>query len=288
MRNVDYLPPSGQNVITAPPGPTDVQFLDKDLGIFRVSWILSPVGDIESFIPCHLVGQNEQRAVPTRNLKLQSTHSMGAGMRMGKVANGIFLRKKMEFKALMTIIPAAPNNKRRYHVETLDPKQIKKLFRTNLSIDKGVGPPLEIFIQPSEATARYAWKDDGPARTTIGQLLGLDKDDPNEAGIEQQELPGFQIANKERELKGHSQAVAAEALTPFADNTQGTVATTLDAQGIKLKGNMVSSAIAIGKGAVIELHEFPGQAKPTSRMALMPESVRQLVSGILPLGKAEK
>ena len=295
FRNVDYLAPhlAGEDLIKTSPGPTRVTFVDRDQGIFRLEWMTSPYGTVDSFIPCHLVGElaSNTPKVIMRDLSRQEDEPVGAGTRIEGGSNGIYLRDSLQYKIMVTIVPAAPNNKRQFHIESLTADDISDVFRTEFGITDGIGPPLEVFIPPGENTARFSWRDDATAPGTIANLLGLNSDDPNESGIpEGEELEGFGLINQDRELTGHAKAVAAEMLAPFADNLMGRVATTVPKDGLKLVGNMSGATLQVGaapSAKVNAVHEFPGQQKPISRLALMPESVRKVVLGIVPFGKGD-
>jgi hypothetical protein len=205
--------------------------------------------------------------------------------------NGIFLRDTMEMRVLVTIVPAAPNNKRQFHRLTVKGDEIKNLFRTEFGISSGKGPTLEVFIPPSEATARFGWDVDAEATTTVSRLLGLRDPDPNTAGIDGTDLPGYVVANQRNELKGHSHAVAAEMLAPFVDSLMGRVGSVVPKGGLQLKGNMAGAVLQVGaspSAKVSAVLEFPGQQKPISRLALMPEATRHIVLGIVPFGKGDK
>lgn len=298
FRNVDYLAkhvgagtlsnPQGQKLIKTHPGPARVSFIDKDIGVFRLDWILSPYGDVESFVPCHLVEESDEStpAVINRDFALQDTKAMGAGMKIDSGTNGIFLRNRMRYKVMLTIVPATPNNANIYHFYDIKPADVRGLFSSNLKIQNGRGPTLEVIVPPGEATARFAWDDDKRARETIETLLGLDVDNPNDGGVTGNEMPGFVHINEKSHLDDHAISVAAEALVPFADSRQGTVATQAPKGGnLELKGNMSAVTVRISgsPGAKVDvLWQFPGQQKSISRLALMPESVRQIVGGVLP------
>jgi len=96
------------------------------------------------------------------------------------------------------------------------------------------------------------------------------------------------LTNGEREIKPHAVSLAAELLANFADNVQGQVVTRMPDTGVKLVGNMSGATIRVGSapsGKVDAVHSFPGQQRQISRLAVMPESVRQLVLGIVPFDK---
>ena len=289
------LPQGEQSVTKKDPGPHALTIVDADQGIFRIDAMASPYGDIDSIVPSHVVDIQNNVTVPSRNLTDQDDKPMGCGMRLVHGVNECLLAPTTEYKFMVTIVPGAPNNKNQFHVEEVEADSIKDLFRHEFRIQDGVGPELDVFISPAEATARFAWQKDDLARKTIGELLGLNSDDPNDAGITEQELDGFLCVNQQVELYGHSRSVAAEMLAAYADNVQGSVSTIVppgwaqpDSGGMKLKGNMSGSTLQVAaapSAKVSVTHEFPGQQKPISRLALMPESVRHLVLGIVPFGK---
>lgn len=287
-RNVDCLKASddGARIIDTTPGAADIAFRDKDLGIFQVVPLLRQSGTDAEIIPCHVVTESGEGTprVPVRDLGKQDNDPIAPGARVEGGANGVLLRSTMRLKAMFTIIPSAPNNAKQFHREEVTAEDVGKLYSREYGIRSGTGPDLEIFVPPGECTARFAWSDDEDAKRTIGELLGLDTDDPAEAGIEGPELPGFEFTNGEREVKGYARAVAAEALATFADNIQGRVSTIVPNSGLRLAGNMSSVSIVVGSAPsakVSAVHEFPGQQRPISRFAMLPNSTRLWTLGIV-------
>lgn len=134
------------------------------------------------------------------------------------------------------------------------------------------GPDLHVFVPPNEADARFGWQDDTAAAGTVSQLLGLNSEDPNEAGIDSQDLPGFVLTNGQadgnNELTAHSAAFAAEILAAYADNLQGNVATILSTNR---RGNSQNAASASGRPTATSRptpsrcrHGVAGRASPDS------------------------
>lgn len=286
-RNVDYLAPSdaGAQIIQTSPGPTAVNILDRELGVFRLEWVASPYGLTEAFVPCHLVEERDTTtaAVITRDLAQQDEKAVGAGMKVEAGTNGIFLRDTLRFAVLMTIIPSAPNNERQFHRVAVKPDQVQDLFRREFRIQDGEGPDLEVFVPPGEATARFAWTNDQQAYLTVQDLLGLVGDD--QPGIEGNELAGFTLSNEQRHLTDHAVSLAAELLVDYADNVQGQVVTRVPERGLKLVGNMAGAMVrvAVAPSAKVDaVHQFPGQQRQVSRLAVMPEAARQIILGIVP------
>jgi len=303
--NLDTIPGNGtnnDNLTENPALPLNVEMVDRDLGIFHISFQSSPYGTDAGWYPCHLefetkIGNQVPPKTHGRDLSKMDTEPVTAGAKLEGSTNGQFLAEKMEMRFILSIIPGAPNNKTRYHVETVSAADIQPLYRSQYRIQSGQGPALEVFISPGEQAARFAWQVDTPAKATMKRLLGLDSENPNSAGIPSGEpLDGFLLVNDGdqkggRHLKGHALAVAAEVISAYADALQGSVKTRLPAQNVSLVGNMSAAAIEVASYPDAEVsvtHEFPGQQAPISRMATMPEMVRQFVLGIIPFRKADK
>ena len=288
--NIDSIPTGSERLIDKQPGPARITILDHDLGVFHLEWIMTPYGLQQAFYPFKLVSDDEADAAPIGDLALQDEHPIGFGVKVAG-GSGIFAAKQSAMRTILTIVPAAPNNARQFHRVEVSASLIAQKFRGEFRIENGEGPDAHVFVPPGEADARFGWQDDTEANATLVRLLGLDSDDPNQAGIEETHLPGFVAVNAQiddlNEIAAHSQAMAAEVLASFADSIQGRVATTLTADGVTLKGNMHSVAVHVAgypSGKVAVLHEFPGQQKHISRMALLPAPVRRLLLGIVDTG----
>lgn len=281
-RNVDYLAKGAQgNILQASPGPTRVNIVDEELGIFRLDWVVSPYGTTESFIPSKLVGENGAAKSVVRNLASQDDEPMGPAMVVESGSNGIFLADKMQYKAILTVVPSAPNNAKQFHKVEVEASDIATIFQSEFHIKDGEGPDLNLFVPPGEATARFALENDATAFGTVQDLFGL----RNSEGLEGPDLPGYVLMNEERYLTGHAKSLAAESIASFADNPMGTLVTRMPDSGIKLKGGMASAAVRVapaGSAKVDAAHVFPGQQRQISRLAVMPESTRQMVLGIVP------
>lgn len=296
-RNVDYVPGDDESTIVKPPGPTRVQIVDRDIGIFRLDWLESPYGTVSSFVPCHLVGENDatKPRVPVRDLSRQDDDPIGPGMKTEGATNGIFLRDTLKYRVMITMMPCSPNDLSQFQKITKTAEDVKGVFRGEFRIQGGEGPELNVYVPPGELTARFAWgRDDADCRRTVALLFsdeGLTDSEISEDVDESQTLNGFTFHNEEEEIEGHATALAAELLAPFADALQGAVTTRVPDSGIRLRGNMGGATLQVAaspSAKVNVVHEFPGQQKPISRLALMPETTRHLILGILPYGMGDK
>jgi hypothetical protein len=287
--NVDFFTPTqqGGRTIDKTPSPAGVEIVDEELGIFRITWKLSPFGTGESIIPCLLTEEGGQPRVPQRDMALQDDQPMAAGLHIESGTNGIFLSKTLRLSVMMTIVPASPNDETQCHPVTVHASDVAGVFRTAFRIQSGSGPDLDVFVPPGEVTARFAWQDDSAAFGTLERLLGLVDASQLPPGTPPLsiELPGFLLINEERSLTNHAISVGAELLTPFADNVQGDVATALPVGGVQLRGNMSGATVRVAaypSAKVDAVHSFPGQQRKISRLALMPESARRILLGTLP------
>jgi len=291
--NLDYLVESkaGARIIDTPPGPTAVEIVDEDLGIFALRWLASPYGYVDSYVPCNIVDDGGSLTAVTRDLSKQDEKPVGVAMHVEGATYGTFLRKTMEFKAILTIVPAAPNSKLQLHRQVVEAGDIAKVFQHQFRIEGGRGPDLEVFVSPGEATARFAWKDDTEARQTLKALLGMLKDDEGtpdvdeSAGLEGPELPGYVWVNEERHLTNHAISLGAELLANFADGLQGIVTTIVPQGDLRLAGNMKGLTVRVGaapSAKVDVVHQFPGRQRQLSRFAFLPESARHILLGVVP------
>lgn len=295
FRNVDPYQDLGNSDITdQAPSQAQISILDRDLGIFRVNWFLSPYGDQASIIPSNLVQEGDTNVpkVTVRDLIEQDIEPIGAGCKIDGGTNGIFLRDSMRLDVLMSATSGAPNDKRQFFSVDVYPSEVQSIYRTEFRIKGGFGPPLEVFVSPGEVTARFAWDSDIFADLTIKRILGLigptigTTETEGEIG-----MVGFVPTNFENEIQSHSKAVAAEELEAFADSIQGRVASTVPTDGFRLVGNMSGASINVApapSGKVMAIHEFPGRQRPLSRFALMTSDARNITLGIVRLEAGDR
>lgn len=277
---------TGAKAITAAdPSPAAVSITDPDLGIFKVVWKAPPQGTVGSIVPCKLVNeQNAEGIAVSTDMSAQDDSPMGPGIRVEAGTNGLWLDPFTQLSVILTMVPSAPNNEKQFHKVTVSPSDVQSIFRREYGIENGEGPELNVFVPPGEATARFAINDADTAEDTIADVFGLNGT-AAEAGIEGPELPGYTLTNGDREIQPHAVSLAAELLANFADNVQGQMVTRIPDDGLKLVGNMAGATVRVGSapsGKVDAVHSFPGQQRQISRLAIMPESARQLLLGIVP------
>jgi hypothetical protein len=261
---------------------------------------MSPYGTdsahIPSLVTLELGGATEEDCdapviAPVRDLMHQDNYPVAAGAKIEGTTNGLFLCSKMRLKAMMTVVPMAPNNKKQFHYKDVEASEIAEIFQREYRIQGGEGPRMDIFVAPNELTARFGWADDEAAKLTFKELLGLDPDavgggggDESEPGLTAPEdmENGFVFINELKEVSDHALSYAAQVLITYADSIQGSVTTKLETP-LKLKGNVAGISISIAaapSGKIRMTHGFPGHQQVINRFAMLPESTRRLLLGI--------
>jgi len=287
FRNVDMVSPNGSAIIDRAPSPVRVDIVDKDLGIFRLEWIESPYGTVAAYVPCNLVDERGTLSTPWRDLSDQDTRPTGMGVKIEGTTTGISLSPRLTCKTMVTIVPCAPNNQRQYLRRVVKAEDISALYRKEFRIKSGRGPVLSVFVAPGELTARYAFTDEAQAATGIQRLLGLDQEETDSAGIDGEEIPGYTLTNGKSEIEDHALSYAAELFAQFADSTMGQASSSIPSRGLKLVGNIGSVGVSVQSapsGKCLAVHDFTGYQRVINRIALLPDSVRNLILGILPNG----
>jgi hypothetical protein len=280
----------GKKFIELAPSPARVQFVDEQEGVFRVDWIKQPYGLQESMIPSLVVTAADTSSLKpqTADLAKQDDELLVAGAKRQGSNNYGILKSECRFKAMVSFIPAAPNNKSKLYRVEVTPEDVTSFMNGDVKIENGDGPPLEMYVSPGELTARFAWTDDAAAQSTLsrwlelsGQQSGGGGTPAGEAEPEFNELEGFTLVNEESHLTIHAQSVAAEAYMAFADTLHGEiVADAQSAAGLKLAGNMTAASITLGQApsaSMMQRLSFPGTRRPLSRFALMGDVARQFV-----------
>jgi len=308
-KNVLHIPEdydgSKIDITSKTSGPGRIEIIDRDLGIFRVNWLRNPYGTVDSILPCTVVNDEGEHVVPTRALRDQKTKTVAPGAVTESGTNGIFLSDTMNLKTILSIVPAAPNNEGQFHEVELKPSDINERFQKELKIEGGDGPELQIFISPGESLCRLQWgttnSNDEQSKKQVQDLLGLEFDDPttNTPPIAEGKYNGLTFTNDKNEVAEVARAAAAEQFAAYADQIQGRHASSAPEKTgggagaggkspLVLRGNVSDVTLQIGafpSGKVSHVSTFPGLPKPISRFALMPDSVRRFVLGIVPLSE---
>lgn len=273
------------SIVQIEPSQAVLSILDEHLGIFRIDYKLPANGAVEAIIPCNTTNGPAGSARvggPWRDLREQDRRAMGPGFRVDGNEAGVLLRDTLEFWVMVTVIPAAPNHKTRCHSISVEPADLMLEFGSS-NYSGGEGRTLEVYVPPSQATARFAWESDSEASASLVDLLNLNSQDPGEEITfigDAERVPGYVLTNLDSELTSLARSIAAEQLLPYANAMQGNVVTTLDPEKANLTGAMSAIEVQVAphpSGAVRMIHGFPGYAAPISRFALLSKSARKVL-----------
>lgn len=122
-------------------GPADVEVLDEDNGIIRVTPRVDPWGVAAEIAPGKLDGP-----VPTMN----AGQSLAVWSRVG-------LKQEFRLAVVLSGVPDAPNNERRLHRETVRPEDAVGLLPGVANVGACRGPVWH--VSAGDETARFAWID---------------------------------------------------------------------------------------------------------------------------------
>lgn len=283
-RNLDYLYPSsaaggGAPLLETPISPAAMTWVDKEIGVFRMDWLPGVFGLEDSFVPGLTTAETGGTNVPVRNLALQDDGTIATNAKVMTVG-GPWLAPRMYAKVLFTIVPAG-RTKEQFHRIEVGSSEVNTVFKNQFGVTGGEGPDLHVFVPPGEFTARFGISDVDQATETLKRVVGLVERTEEEQNADDQ-MPGYELVNQERSLRRHATAVAAEAMSEYANGIEGSVDTIMPEAGPKIVGNMSSASLRVSSSGKIDVnHEFPGRQRRISRMGLLPESTRNLVYGIL-------
>lgn len=243
--------------------PASVQVADGDLGILSISWLNDPTGRILTVVPGRVVGPDGVR-VPLSDPR--EDRPGGAGILAAQ------LRLTRDYKATMivTVVPAAPNDDRRFYRHVVTPADVEAI--TGLTVGPAVGPVWELRVGAATETARYEWRDDQEG--AIGALVGFEPLDRAAA---------VAPVNLER-LHFVAVAAAAELYARYMDRLEGTVAVGWTPE-LRPVGNAAAITHELATdGAALTTATLPSDVAPVDLVAFLPEDVRRQVLGLVKVG----
>lgn len=169
--NVAGYPKGGAIVDDTVAAPIEVSLADHDQGIIHLEFKAGIYRVNEQFLPSQVDN------VPQGNLSAGGAIAWNSSETGGGVPA---LRANHKAIVVMTIVPGAPNSKKRLFEMRRGPNDAKKILPASLQggLGEAHGPPLDVFIGPGWETARIAWVDaDGDEIKRALGLIGSDEGD---------------------------------------------------------------------------------------------------------------
>ena len=227
--------------------PFEVEIVDNDMGIFRVSPKVDQTGLAETYV----IGSTEGGLLPTalkRNALL--------------LWNTIYMDPAFKMSVVMTAIQDVPNNTGRLHMEEVSSTAAARELKVDLG--ECTGPDVELY--QGQDTARYAW---------------IDKDgyDIRKAFFFGEEYPQRLLVNPD-EVEGLALAAATQDLVRHLDKVEGRVTGPL--KHVRPTGNLrtVTHVCALGtngRAVLTTTLTAPGEVPAPQIYSLLPEGVRRKV-----------
>ena len=228
-----------------------------------------PVGDPRESAP-NGIGSMEQ------NIHLR--YAGGSGL--GVAGPGLYDRH--EITVILTVIPGSPNDETRFHMEKVTPEEAA----VALNVDAGVladstGPPWMIRVRPQLQTARFAW--DESATTQIETMIGLTPTvnvDYRYLGGGAQNT-GTVVPINQGKLKAIAKAAAASIYAALIDRVEGGRTLPLSPD-IFPTGNLLQvDHVLSPSGEATTSVTLPPQLAPVDILAILPESIRRDIMGLI-------
>jgi len=242
--------------------PAIIDVLDEQQGVFRVNYRPDAWGDSMQMVPSLVAVRSDLRTA-ARTTVPSSDPRDGVPLVM---VGGCGLTDDHQLAAVMTATPAAPANVGRLLRVRVEANQARLVMPPRAEVRMGEcnGPPWEVRVGPGVVTARFLWRDDA-RQEIINAVLGL-----GARNVER-------LQNKE-DIEGVAKAVAAAIYTGLVDRYEGTHVTAIDpARRPVGRSGSVSHVLAVN-GEGLTFIDFPPDIKPFDFYALLPESVRRILT----------
>lgn len=234
----------------ARPSPAEVEVIDSDVGIVRITPRVDMYGVGTVIAPGHLDGPMPSADAASSTL----------------LWNQVALKESWRCSFVLTIVPDAPNNEQRLWWESVTPEEADELL-PGPSLGACNGPEWATFA--GVETARFAWIDaDGPE---IKESVWTGKVNYTKAR--------GRMVNPDT-VKGSAQAQAARVYHSLADHAQGHFKAGMNAK-LKPTGNLQTLTHGIirqgNNYTCFSELDMPPRSVDDDVYALMPDSVRQIL-----------
>jgi hypothetical protein len=249
--------------------PCDVSVVDSDQGIIRLDFKLDPYGQIADIHP----GAAEGRPgldVPYADAREE------AAARRGSMAQELRLSDAFQCSVVLSVVPGAPNDERKMHIEVVEPAEAFALLGVNQAPECN-GPTMDLRVGPHLETARIAWQDS--AEEAFDDLLGLN----NAVFGSVAGLPDLINPDRVHDL---AVAYAASMYASMVDRREGQYNGPWS-PGLLPTGSIaaVEHSIDTDGTASCKLH-LPMSVDVEDPLALLPESLRRSILGLVKINTA--
>ena len=251
--------------------PARVTVLDEDQGVIRIDYMLDLNGLYARVFPSGIVGPDgtvnslpRADARPVNGVNYLAEHAI--------------LAPSHRVAVVLTAVPAAPNDERQLYAHRVEKSDAEAAL--GLTIGECKGPVWKVRVSDSVLQARWEWLDskaqdvekvfgvESSAPSLIARTVGRGRDPLGEP-------------NNNASVKGMAEAIAAAIYSAFLDRGEGTHVVALNPE-IHPTGSASSVTHTLQTdGKALTIASMPGRAEAFDMLALLPESVRNLIQRIV-------
>ena len=246
--------------------PAKVTVLDGDQGIVRITYQLDPDGRLAYVAP----GLSQGRAIGNNELP-EADPRREAADDLGTMAQDCRLSSGHRVAVVLTMQPAAPNDRRRLHEVTVEPGDV--FPRLGLGTPACLGPEWFLRVRPGLETARWAWQDD--LSDEVDELLGI-AGSPDGAGTAA--LGDPLNIDRVRELAISS---AAALYARMVDRIEGQLNVAWSPEILPVGSIAAIEHVLNPDGSAITSIALPDEIDIESQLSTMEESVRRQMLGLV-------
>ena len=258
--------------------PAEVAIIDHDQGIIRVDYKIDPYRVYDMILPSQL----EVDAMPHGNIKNAPFESarpitFDSLIDANKPPR---MTSKHRLAMIVTMVPAAPNDKRQLHPITVKPGDVRDLLPSGLQagLSNAKGPVWEVRVGPRWEVARVGWKDS--RFKDIEAIFGLGSPNavPNLKGLVTNEDPaGGSSLKAGASLNQIARGIAARIYASLVDRHEGTSAGDMNSS-VRLEGWMDQVTQEISPNGVASTKvSLPEKIPEMDFLAFLDSSTRAII-----------
>ena len=208
--------------------------------------------------------------------------SFGAVSRDGQTVPSLSAEHKVAI--LLTLVPAAPNNKKQLYKISVKPSEVQGRLPAAAAqgLQNALGPIKEVRVSAGFETARIRWVDD--RSDDIKKLFGALDGEPNLTGlvVNDVESPLAQVAfpgggGVAASLREIAKSIAASIYANETDRLMGSRTTPMN-RNMRISGNLGEIIHEVGQnGVVTTTARLPDKLNPLPIVAFMDQGTRAIV-----------
>ncbi len=235
--------------------PADFRIISQEAGIIRAYPLRDPFGESDKVMWAGVDASEIPEEAPDSRTAFTKVR-----MQWAKCT----LKEDFGLTAVFSCIQGSPNTEDKLHKVTIEPDEVKGI----LGKDPGrcFGPPLQIRIDPSIETARFAWSDNYESEIKdvwLGRGGGAHVLDDL-------------LINKEI-IEDIAKAAAAAALQQFLDRAEGNLVAPLNG-ALEIGGTIQSISHAVsGTGVPVTSIAIPPVIQKRDLFAFLPDATRNIL-----------